>query len=127
MVQVFRTLLARYAGSRVGILRSIGRFVVFAIMSFGTFTCLARAQPSTPETKRHEIDVTQGLVDPWRDERATEVESEPARAIDPWRANVLADPVIIDPWRTVPRPSRRLELVELVDPWLEEAPPASSR
>jgi hypothetical protein len=105
-------------------MRSVGRFVLFTIVSSGTFTCLAGAEPSAP------IVPTQELVDPWGEKPASGVDEEAAVVIDPWQQPSAPVPLfggapappavdIVDPWQTPPPASPRLEIIELIDPWKE--------
>jgi hypothetical protein len=89
-------------------MRALGRLTLFAVVSSGTITCLARAQPTR---------VSAELIDPWAERRA------PVVVHNPWQAQLLRnrlplDIVIIDPWANeAPRLPAAIETVELVDPW----------
>lgn len=103
-------------------MRALARVTCFVVLSSGTVTCLARAEPTSPApppAASTDAQVSQpialGLVDPWRDEEA------PVDRIDqplPQREIVL-----IDPWtggeRSV-KPS--FEMIEVIDPWQDGQP-----
>lgn len=108
--EVSRQTIQGYASTWVGVMRSVGRFVVFTIVSSGTFTCLASAQPSEPTESRE-------LVDPWRSEVRDPELAAARELLDPWQRASMGDPTIVDPWKAPPPPSPELELIELVDPW----------
>jgi hypothetical protein len=113
VAEVSSERIRRYAWTWVGVMRSVGRFVVFTIVSSGTFTCLASAQPAEPMRSRE-------LVDPWRSELADPEQPAPSELLDPWQRDPAGDPVIVDPWQARPHPAPKpLEIVELVDPWSE--------
>jgi len=107
-------------------MRQVGRFVIFTIVSavsVGTVTCPSWAQTSGTRADGEANDSSSGLVDPWRDERTPQQQTEASVLIDPWLETAPSDLIIVDPWRAAPRAeSLPLQLLELVDPWQDGAP-----
>jgi hypothetical protein len=96
-------------------MRALGRLTLFVVVSSGTVTCLATAQPSHGERAARRMPSE--IVDPWGPEPVLEKPRNLETLVDPWPSHTpppAVSPyelVIIDPWK--------VEIEELVDPWRE--------
>jgi hypothetical protein len=108
-------------------MRALGRLTLFVVVSSGTITCLAHAQPT--RAARERVSLASGLVDPWGPPPVHEPPRDPVPLVDPWPSHTPAELqphelIIIDPWRSEPAGAlRQVETVELIDPWRDALRP----
>jgi hypothetical protein len=124
-------------------MRALGRLTCFVVVSSGTLTCLAQAQPSarkrepvpirafpTATTSAAPTPIASELVDPWSDETAPDRTASldtrgEVTIIDPWMGTSRSQPMhvdqieLVDPWRDEPRNVPTASF-PLIDPWMSE-------